>query len=153
MKSSDVCKVLFLCTGNSARSQIAEALLRSAGGNQFEVASAGTEPKGIHHNTFRVLAEIGIDWGAATSDHISKYSGQAWDHVITVCDRAKTNCPVIPTVGKLVHWSLEDPVQNDDEGASSLPAFKRTVDALFDLIAQFVADHKEGRCDHLKGQL
>ena len=89
-------RVLFVCTGNSARSQIAEALLRDFGGGDFETFSAGTEPKGVNPFAVRVLDEIGIDWSRAQSKSVMDFVGRPFDYVITVCDRARQTCPVFP---------------------------------------------------------
>lgn len=119
-------RVLFVCTGNSARSQIAEALLAEYGGADFEVHSAGTEPKGVNPYTIRALAEAGIDWSGATSDAITDYLGQSFDYVITVCDRARETCPVFPGSTNSLHWGLDDPAEVDGTDEARLAAFRRT---------------------------
>ena len=113
-------KVLFLCTGNSARSQMAEAFLRKYGGDRFEAYSAGTEPKGIHPYTERVMEEVGINLSGQHSKHIQEYMGKVhFGYLIIVCDEAERNCPTtFPGVGQRLHWSFEDPaafVGSDDE--------------------------------------
>jgi arsenate reductase len=95
--------VLFLCTGNSARSQLAEALLRALGGASFEVASAGTAPAGLHPCTVLVLAELGIDVSQARSKHLDEFVALPWDYVITVCDSAAEACPVFPGAARIEH--------------------------------------------------
>jgi arsenate reductase len=102
-------RVLFVCTGNSARSQIAEALLTQIGGADFEVHSAGTRPRGVNPLAIAVLADIGIDWSGATSKTVDGFLGQQFDYVITVCDRARENCPVLPGSENTMHWGLDDP--------------------------------------------
>jgi len=102
-------RVLFVCTGNSARSQIAEALLRQIGGPDFEVHSAGTSPRGVHALAITVLADVGIDWSGATSKSISGFLDQRFDYVITVCDRARESCPVFRGTRNTLHWGLDDP--------------------------------------------
>src|SRR5450759_4647592 len=87
-------RVLFLCTGNSARSQIAEALLAHDGGKDFDAHSAGTEPKGVNPYTIRVLSELGIDWSRAKSKSVTEFLDRPWDYVITVCERARRACPL-----------------------------------------------------------
>lgn len=119
-------RVLFVCTGNSARSQIAEALLAEYGGADFEVHSAGTEPKGVNPYTIRALAEAGIDWSGAMSDAITKYLGQSFDYVITVCDRARETCPVFPGSTNSLHWGLDDPAEVEGTDEERLAAFRRT---------------------------
>jgi arsenate reductase len=119
-------RVLFVCTGNSARSQIAEALLRDFGGADFEVNSAGTEPHGVNLYTVRVLDEIGIDWSAARSKSVMEFIGQPFDYVITVCDRARQTCPVFPGNHNSMHWGLDDPAEVEGTDEQKLEAFRRT---------------------------
>jgi thioredoxin type arsenate reductase len=131
-------RVLFLCTGNSARSQIAEAMLARYGGEAFEGHSAGTEPKGVNPFTIRVLSELGIDWSGARSKSVTEFLDQRWDYVITVCDRARQACPVFPGAHGSLHWDLADPadVQGTDE--DRLDAFRRTRMALTTWLHPFV---------------
>ena len=119
-------RVLFVCTGNSARSQLAEALLQQHGGPAFEVHSAGTEPRGVSPYTVRALAEVGIDWSAARSKSVEEFLGQPFDYVITVCDRARQSCPVFPGSYNSLHWGLEDPAEVEGSDAEKLAAFERT---------------------------
>jgi len=104
-------KVLFLCTGNSARSQMAEAFLRKYGGDRFEAYSAGTEPKGIHPYTERVMQEVGINLSGQHSKHVKEYMGKVhFGYLITLCDEAEESCPTtFPGIGQRLHWSFEDP--------------------------------------------
>ena len=122
----DPIRVLFVCTGNSARSQIAEALLRDFGGPEFEVFSAGTEPKGVNPYTVRVLAEIDVDWSGARSKSVTEFLGQPFDYVITVCDRARQSCPVFPGNHNSMHWGLDDPAEVEGTDERKLEAFRRT---------------------------
>jgi arsenate reductase len=113
-------KVLFLCTGNSARSQIAEAFLRIYGGDEFEAYSAGLEPQGINLYTERVMEEIGISLSGQSSKHVKEYMGKIhFGYLITLCDEAEKNCPTIfPGVGQRLHWPFKDPgvfVGTDEE--------------------------------------
>jgi arsenate reductase len=113
-------KVLFLCTGNSVRSQMAEALLRKYGEEQFEAYSAGLEPKDINPYTNRVMEEIGVSLTGQYSKHVKEYIGKMhFAYVITLCDEAEKSCPAIfPGIGQILHWSFEDPaafVGPDDE--------------------------------------
>ncbi len=101
-------RVLFLCTGNSARSQIAEALLRQKAGVAFDVHSAGTKPKGVNPLSVQVMQEIGIDISSHESKDVAVYSEQSFDWVVTVCDRAKEACPVFPAA-RYQHWDIQDP--------------------------------------------
>lgn len=131
-------RVLFVCTGNSARSQIAEALLKRFGGPDFEVYSAGTQPKGVNPYTLRVLGEIGIDWSKAESKPMDDFIGRQFDYVITVCDRARATCPVFPGSYNSMHWGLEDPAEvvgSDDE---KLKAFRNTQLQLTQRLRPFV---------------
>ena len=124
--SADPIRVLFVCTGNSARSQIAEALLRDFGASDFAVFSAGTEPKGVNPYTVRALGEIGIDWSGAQAKSVTEFVGQPFDYVITVCDRARQTCPVFPGQHNSLHWGLDDPAEVDGTDSEKLEAFRRT---------------------------
>jgi arsenate reductase (thioredoxin) len=119
-------RVLFVCTGNSARSQLAEALLTQHGGSAFAAFSAGTAPKGVNPYTLRVLAEVGIDWSHARSKSVDEFLDQPFDYVITVCDRARQSCPVFPGEHNSLHWGLDDPAEVEGTDAERLAAFQRT---------------------------
>lgn len=119
-------RVLFVCTHNSARSQIAEALLRRIGGDDFEVHSAGTEATRVNPYAVRVLAEQGIDWSGARSKVIGEFLDQRFDYVITVCDRARETCPVFPGSENTLHWGLDDPSEVEGTDEERLAAFRRT---------------------------
>lgn len=122
-------RVLFLCTGNSARSIIAEALLKHAAhAGEFDVHSAGIEPKGVNPLTLRVLAEAGVDAAWARSKHVDEFAGEAFDYVITVCDQASTRCPAFPGGTRRLHWSVPDPAAVAGDEAERLGAFRRTVE-------------------------
>jgi thioredoxin type arsenate reductase len=131
-------RVLFLCTGNSARSQMAEAILEQVGGTSFEVESAGTEPKGVNPFTLRVLRDAGIDWSAATSKSVTQFTGRPFDYVVTVCDRARQACPVFPGADQSLHWDLADPAEVEGSDDAKLAAFRATYADLGDRIAWFV---------------
>jgi arsenate reductase len=120
-------RVLFVCTHNSARSQLAEALLGRLGGGDFEVHSAGTEATRVNPYAIRVLAEQGIDWTGATSKTIDGFLGQRFDHVVTVCDRARESCPVLPGATSTLHWALDDPSDVPGTDEERLEAFRRTA--------------------------
>ena len=122
----DPIRVLFLCTHNSARSQIAEALLQHHGGLDFDVVSAGTEATRINPFAVRVLADAGIDWSHAESKTIDRFLDQRFDYVITVCDRAKESCPVFPGSENTLHWGLDDPSEVTGTDDDKLAAFRRT---------------------------
>jgi arsenate reductase len=119
-------RVLFLCTHNSARSQIAEALLGRYGGDDFTVRSAGTEATRVNPYAVRVLAEQGIDWSGARSKVLTEFLDEPWDYVITVCDRARQACPVFPGAVNTLHWGLDDPSEVEGDDATRLAAFRRT---------------------------
>jgi arsenate reductase len=127
-----------VCTGNSARSQIAEALLERFGGADFEVESAGTEPKGVNPFATEVLAEVGIDWSGAASKSLDGFLGQSFDYVITVCDRARQVCPVFPGSGNSLHWGLEDPAEVAGTEEQKLEAFRLTRQELTQRLRPFI---------------
>lgn len=130
-------RVLFVCTGNSARSIMAEALLRRHGGDRFEVYSAGTIPKGINPLTLRVLADAGIDSSWARSKSVEEYLGQTFDYVITVCDQARQVCPVFPGVHESLHWGYEDPAEATGSEDERLAVFRRVFIQMSERIQQF----------------
>src|SRR5215831_16253762 len=115
-------RVLFLCTGNSARSQMAEGLLRHRAGDRFEVYSAGIHPKGLHPRSIEAMREIGIDISRQASKDVAVYANEKFDYVITVCDRAKQQCPIFPGA-EPIHWGFDDPAEAEDE--RQLEAFRR----------------------------
>lgn len=119
-------RVLFVCTHNSARSQIAEALLGRFGGADFSVFSAGTEVTRVNPYAIRVLDEVGIDWSGARSKSITEFLDQHFDYVITVCDRARATCPVFPGSTNTMHWGLDDPSEVEGTDDEKLAAFRRT---------------------------
>ncbi|HEY7735987.1 MAG TPA: arsenate reductase ArsC [Candidatus Limnocylindrales bacterium] len=131
-------RVLVVCTGNSARSIMAEALLRRQGGDEFEVHSAGTEPRGVHPLTIRVLTEAGIDPSFARSTSVGEYLGQTFDYVITVCDRARESCPVFPGVHETMHWGYDDPAEATGTEEERLAVFRRVFTSMAERIGQFV---------------
>src|SRR6266581_2518190 len=104
-------RILFICTHNSARSQMAEGLLRSLGGDQFEAYSAGTEATSVRPLAIEVMAELGIDISGQQSKQLSRYLNEPFDEVITVCDTAAEACPIFPSAKRLRHWSFPDPSQ------------------------------------------
>ena len=138
-------RVIFVCTGNSARSQMAEAILRRDGGEAFEVVSAGVDPKGIHPLTIRVLADVGIDIGDAESKSVARFLGQRFDYVITVCDRARATCPVFPGGSETLHWGVDDPLEVGGSEAERRAAFERALRELSGRIHTFVPLALAGR--------
>jgi arsenate reductase (thioredoxin) len=130
-------RVLFVCTGNSARSIMAEALLRHHGGDEFEVHSAGTEPRGVNPLTLKVLADAGIDASSARSKSVDEYLGQEFDYVVTVCDQARQVCPVFPGVHESLHWGYEDPAEATGTEEEKLAVFRRVFIQLGERVRQF----------------
>jgi arsenate reductase len=135
---TDPVRILFVCTGNSARSVMAEAMLLHRGEGAFEVHSAGTEPKGINPLTLRVLAEAGIDASWARSKSVNEYLDQKFDYVVTVCDQARQVCPVFPGVHESLHWGYEDPAEAVGSEDERLAVFRRVLIQLGERIGQFV---------------
>lgn len=133
-------KVLFLCTGNSARSQMAEALLRHLGGNRFEAHSAGLDPKGMNPLTVEALAEIGLDTEGQSSKNLQIYLGQTFDHVITVCDHANEKCPAWPGKTQRHHWSFEDPAADTGTHEEQLKVFRKIRDQISARIKAWLQD-------------
>jgi len=124
-------KVLFLCTHNSARSQMAEAFLRKYAGDRFDVYSGGLEPGEIHPYTRRVMEEIGFDLSGHYSKGIRQWLGELhFGYLITVCSRAEAECPIFPGVGKRLHWAYDDPAAFDGSEDQKLAEFRRVRDAI-----------------------
>jgi arsenate reductase (thioredoxin) len=130
-------RVLFVCTGNSARSIMAEALLRHHGGDEFEVHSAGTVPRGVNPLTLKVLEDAGIDASSARSKSVEEYLGQEFDYVVTVCDEARQVCPVFPGVHESLHWGYEDPAEATGTDQEKLVVFRRVFVQLGERVRQF----------------
>ena len=114
-------RVLFLCTGNSARSQMAEALLGQLGGDVIEAASAGSHPKPLHPNAVRAMREHGIDISGRRAKHVDTFAGQRFGYVISLCDRVREVCPEFPGHPQMIHWSIADP------SGDGYPAFRRVA--------------------------
>jgi arsenate reductase len=133
-------RVIFVCTHNSARSQMAEGMLRTWAGDRFEVFSAGTEATRVRPEAIAVMAEIGIDISGHTSKTLDPFLGEPFNWLVTVCDDAREACPTLPGVRQQAHWSIEDPsaVEGDDE--TRLNAFRAARDDLRDRIGSFIAD-------------
>jgi arsenate reductase (thioredoxin) len=134
-------KILVLCTGNSARSQMGEGLFRAEGGEGFEVFSAGTRPTSVRPEAVAVMQEIGIDLSGHRSKSIDEFSGQPMDYVVTVCDHARDVCPLFPAATERIHWSLEDPAAVQGSDAERLEAFRRIRDQLRERVKGFYRDH------------
>lgn len=131
-------RVLFVCTHNSARSQMAEGMLREWAGDQFAAFSAGTEATAVRPEAVQVMAEIGIDISGHTSKSIDTFRGQAFEWFITVCDEAQQNCPVLPGVPNAAHWSIEDPSDAEGSADERLEAFRQARDRLRDRLRLFI---------------
>jgi arsenate reductase (thioredoxin) len=133
-------RVLFLCTGNSARSQMAEGLLRHMAGERFEVFSAGTRPVGLNPNAVKAMSEIGIDISDGRSKSVYEFQNQDFDYVFTVCDNAKESCPIFPGGGKRIHHSFEDPAAVPVN--QQLDMFRKIRDEISNWLTEFVGDGK-----------
>jgi arsenate reductase len=123
-------KVLFLCTGNSARSQMAEGLLRDLSGDRFEVASAGVDPKALHPLAIEAMQEIGIDISRQESKSVTTLLGQHFSYVVTVCDDAKERCPIFPEPARPIHWRFDDPAAIEGTRDEKLAVFRRVRDEI-----------------------
>jgi protein-tyrosine-phosphatase len=123
-------RVLFLCTGNSARSQIAEALAEALGAGAIEARSAGSRPKPLHPNAVRVMRERGIDIAGRRSKHLDEFAGERFEYVISLCDRVREVCPEFPGSPALIHWSIPDPAREGDSDKETYSAFERTAEEL-----------------------
>jgi arsenate reductase len=135
-------RVLFICTGNAARSQMAEAFLRDGAGDYFEVYSAGLEPKPIHPMTYRVMGELGYDLEGHKAKDIRQYLGEVhFGYLITVCDQAAANCPIFPGLGQRLHWSLDDPAAAEGSEAERLAVFRGVRDEIQERVKAFVRQH------------
>jgi arsenate reductase len=127
-------RVLFVCTHNSCRSQMAEGLLRHLGGGRLEVLSAGTSPSRVHPMAIEVMAERGIDLRGQRSKSLDEFLGAGFDNIVTTCDDAKEGCPVFPGQGERLHRGLEDPAQAGGPREEKLKVFRRVRDELEELI-------------------
>ncbi|HVN83896.1 MAG TPA: arsenate reductase ArsC [Candidatus Binatia bacterium] len=133
-------KVLFLCTGNSCRSQMAEGLLRHLAGDRFEVVSAGTEPTSVNPLAVDTMREIGIDISGQRSKSVRQFLGDYFTYVITVCSSANERCPIFPGTVHRLHWPVEDPARAVESDAERLPVFRRARDDLAQRIRDFIAE-------------
>ena len=133
-------RVLFLCTGNSCRSQMAEGWLRHQAGDRFEVFSAGTQPQGVNSDAVRVMQEAGVDISRQQSKSVSKVLGQHFAYVVTVCDRANEACPIFPGAGQRLPWPFEDPAHAPGSDQQRLAVFRRVRDAIADRIRRFAGE-------------
>ncbi|MGH9456202.1 MAG: arsenate reductase ArsC [Thermoanaerobaculia bacterium] len=123
-------RVLFLCTHNSARSQMAEALLRHQAGDRFEVHSAGTEATRVHPLAIAAMREVGVDMSSQRSKTLDEYLGQNFDFVVTVCDQANESCPIFPGAPERIHWSFQDPSKAIGTEEERLQTFRKIRDEI-----------------------
>ena len=133
-------RVLILCTGNSARSQMGEGLLRHEAGDLFEVASAGVNPVSVKPEAIEAMREIGVDISAHRSKSVDEFKGQQFDYVITVCDNANERCPIFPGQTKRLHWSFEDPAAVEGDETTRLAVFRRVRDEIKDRLQFFITE-------------
>lgn len=133
-------RVLFLCTHNSARSQMAEGMLRAWGGGRFEAFSAGTEATRVRPEAIEVMREIGLDIGSHQSKTVDRYLGRPIDWLVTVCDDAREACPTLPGVRRSRHWSIDDPSAVDGDAEGRLDAFRRARDQLASRVRAFISE-------------
>ena len=134
-------RVLFLCTGNSARSQMAEGILRKLGGERYEGHSAGTEPRTLHPLAVQSMTEAGIDIAGQQSKSLDRYLGQPFDYIITVCDRARDNCPTFPGDSRRIHWSFDDPAAVYGTEVQQMKEFNRIRHEISERIRIWTALH------------
>jgi len=140
-------RVLFLCTGNSARSQMAEGLLRSFGGDRYEVLSAGTRPSLVRPEAIAVMSELGIDLSGHRSKHVREFDGQHFDYVITVCEQANESCPIFPGDTERIHWSVPDPAAVEGSETERLAAFRLVRDSLAETLGAFIDPSSQARAN------
>ena len=131
-------RVIFVCTGNSARSQMAEAILRREGGDAFDVVSAGVDPRGVHPLTVRVLGDVGVDISGARSKSVMDFVGQPFDYVVTVCDRARESCPYFPGGQETLHWGFDDPAEATGSEAQRRAVFERVLGEVSHRVRTFI---------------
>ncbi len=136
-------KVLFLCTGNSCRSQMAEGLLKHYGNSKFEVYSAGFMPSSVHLLAIKAMAELGIDITGQRSKSANEYLDQEFSYVITVCDNAKMLCPTFPGQHRRLHWSIEDPVSATGSEEEMLKVFRKVCHKILKKINHFIFNLRE----------
>jgi arsenate reductase len=131
-------RVLILCTGNSARSQMAEGLLRQLAGERYEVLSAGVEPSFVRPAAIEAMREAGIDISGHRSKSVEEFAGEEFDYVITVCDNANERCPVFPGKTRRIHWSFDDPAAAGGSEAERLAVYRRVRDEIDGRLRDFV---------------
>jgi arsenate reductase len=140
-------RILFLCTHNSARSQMAEGFLRSMARDQFEVASAGTEARDVNPLAVAAMREVGVDISGQTSKTLDRFMDQSWDHVVTVCDSANEACPIFPRATSRLHWSFDDPSAARGSESERLAVFRRVRDEIQARIARWLREQTSAAGD------
>ncbi len=133
-------RLLFLCTGNSARSQIAEALVEQRSAGSVEARSAGSHPKPLHPNAVRVMAERGLDIAGCSAKSLDRFRGHRFDGVVTLCDRVREICPAFPGEPVTAHWSVPDPAAGGADDDATYPAFQEIADEIERRVALLLAD-------------
>ena len=136
-------RILFLCTHNAARSQMAEALLRQLAGDRFEVFSAGTEQTRVHPLAIEAMRELGVDISAQRSKTLDEFQGQQFDSVITVCDQANESCPIFPGATERLHWSFDDPSAATGTDDERLQVFRQTRNAIENRLRTFLTTARD----------
>jgi len=136
-------KVLFICTGNSVRSQMAEALLKAHAGEIFDIHSAGITPAGVHHLTKKVMAEIGISMEGHQSIHVNEYADTEFDYVIPLCEVAALSCPDFPGEFKRINWYIDDPIRIFGDEERKLMAFQITRNILKQKVETFISENRQ----------
>jgi arsenate reductase len=129
--------VLILCTGNSARSQMAEGILRHIAGEKYEVESAGVEPSSVRPEAVEAMRDLGIDISKHRSKSVNEFLDRRFDYIITVCDNAKESCPLFPGNADRIHWSFEDPAAVEGSGEERLSAFRKVRDQIWERLKSF----------------
>jgi len=131
-------RILILCTGNSARSQMAEAIVRHIGGDRVEVESAGVAPSAVREEAIAVMGEIGIDIASHRSKSVDEFVDRHFDYIITVCDNARESCPVFPGDAKRIHWSFDDPAGAPGSYDERIYAFRTSRDEMRQKLREFL---------------
>ncbi len=135
---TDKKRVLILCTGNSARSQMAEGLLRGMAGDRLEVESAGVEASFVRPQAVEAMREVGVDISGHRSKSVDEFTGREFDYVITVCDNARQRCPVFPAATRRIHWSFDDPAAATGGEGERMAVFRRVRDEIEERLREFL---------------
>ena len=139
---TDKKRVLVLCTGNSARSQMAEGLLRHLAGDRFEIESAGVEPSRVRPEAIEAMREKGVDIRGHRSKSVDEFAHREFDYVITVCDNARESCPLFPGKTERIHWSFDDPAAASGDEAARLSVFRRVRDEIESRLREFIEKNR-----------